>query len=61
MPCIVEVDHTDVDLWLNHQDDDFEARHQLLRPYESHDLVATPVSTYVNSVRNQGPKCIEPA
>lgn len=60
MPCMVDVDSSDVDVWLDHSDSDFEARHKLLRPYEAEKLIATPVSTYVNSVRNQGHKCIEP-
>lgn len=60
MPCIVDVDSSDVDLWLDHDDQDFEARHKLLHPYDAEKLVATPVSTYVNNVRHQGPKCIEP-
>lgn len=33
----------------------------LLKPYEGGDLTATRVSKAVNSVRNQGPQCIEPA
>jgi putative SOS response-associated peptidase YedK len=59
MPCIVDVDSPDVDLWLNHNDEDFDARHKLLHPYEAERLVAVPVSQYVNNVKNQGPKCVE--
>lgn len=60
MPCIADVDSPYVDLWLDHTDSNFESRHALLRPYDVEKLVATPVSTYVNNVRNQGHKCIEP-
>jgi putative SOS response-associated peptidase YedK len=59
MPCIASVDSSDVEYWLDHNDDDFESRHKLLRPFESERLVAEPVNTYVNSVKNQGSKCIE--
>jgi putative SOS response-associated peptidase YedK len=33
----------------------------LLQPYPADRMEAIPVSTYVNSPRNQGPKCIEEA
>jgi putative SOS response-associated peptidase YedK len=32
----------------------------LLKPFAPEELAAYPVSTYVNSPKNQGPKCIEP-
>ena len=61
MPCIAEVDdQQSLELWMNHTDEDYEARHKLLGPFQGK-LVATPVSSYVNNTRNQGPKCIEPA
>jgi len=33
---------------------------QLLRPYEGKDLVAVPVSTWVNKPQHDDPKCLEP-
>lgn len=33
---------------------------QLLRPYEGQDLVAVPVSTWVNKPQHDDPKCLEP-
>jgi len=32
----------------------------LLRPYAGGDLEAVAVSTYVNSGRHEGPRCLEP-
>jgi putative SOS response-associated peptidase YedK len=32
----------------------------LLRPLPAEALVARPVSTFVNSARNEGPRCVEP-
>jgi putative SOS response-associated peptidase YedK len=32
----------------------------LLKPFSAKELAAYPVSTYVNSPKNLGPKCIEP-
>jgi putative SOS response-associated peptidase YedK len=33
----------------------------LLIPYSSEAMVAYPVSTLVNSPKNESPKCVEPA
>jgi putative SOS response-associated peptidase YedK len=33
----------------------------LLRPYAGGDLEAVAVSTFVNSARNEGVRCLEPA
>jgi putative SOS response-associated peptidase YedK len=32
---------------------------ELLRPYSSEEMRAHPVSTVVNSARNDGPGCVE--
>ena len=56
MPVIVAPDH--YEMWL---DPDFEAEASLeaiLQPYESEDLDLVPVSTIVNSPRNDDPECI---
>lgn len=47
-------------IWL---DSEFEGRDTLLallKPYEPDDLTAVPVSTLVNSPKNEDPQCIEP-
>jgi len=48
------------DRWLD-PDAKPETLQGLLCPYKAKDLDAYPVSTYVNSPKNQGPKCLEPA
>ncbi len=48
------------DRWLD-PDAKPETLQGLLGPYKAKDLEAYPVSTYVNSPKNQGPKCLEPA
>ena len=56
MPVIVSPD--DFEMWL---DPEFEGQaplQSLLRPYESDDLTLVPVSTIVNSPRNDDPECI---
>ena len=58
MPVILSL--ADYDLWL---DNEFEGREQLesmLQPYPAEEMIAYPVSTLVNSPRNDSPKCIEP-
>ncbi len=57
MPVIVEPE--DYDLWLNPGQRPEAARH-LLRPFPSQKLTAYPVSTRVNSPRNDDPSCIVP-
>jgi putative SOS response-associated peptidase YedK len=37
-----------------------DALHSLLLPYASERMQTDPVSTWVNNVKNQGPKCLEP-
>ena len=41
-------------LWLD------KADALVLKPYEPKGMEAYPISTFVNSPRNQGPKCLEP-
>jgi putative SOS response-associated peptidase YedK len=48
------------DRWLD-PDEKPETLQGFLCPYKAKDLEAYPVSTYVNSPKNQGPKCLEPA
>lgn len=58
MPAIVPVQGWEA--WID-ADSDLDSVLDLLRPYQGNDLRMRRVSTYVNSVRNQGPQCIEPA
>jgi putative SOS response-associated peptidase YedK len=46
--------------WLDPAEQDPKNLSPLLVPYEEEDLTAYPISTWVNSPRNQGPQCIEP-
>ena len=57
MPVILSpADH---DLWLDPQFQDANRLAALLRPFEGPELRADPVETYVNSPRNDDPRCIE--
>jgi putative SOS response-associated peptidase YedK len=47
--------------WLDPEIQDRERLLPLLRPYSAGEMVAGPVSTRVNSLRNDDPSCIEPA
>lgn len=55
MPVILEPE--DYDLWLNPDPRPEDALH-LLRPYPAEKMAAYPVSTHVNSPRNDNPDCI---
>ncbi|MFQ5400516.1 MAG: SOS response-associated peptidase [Anaerolineae bacterium] len=57
MPVIIEP--PDYALWLDPGPNPELARH-LLRPYPAEKMVAYPVSTRVNSPRNDDPRCIAP-
>jgi putative SOS response-associated peptidase YedK len=58
MPVIL--DQADYDRWLNPQIHDPVELQPLLAPFPAERMTARPVSTFVNNVRNQGPKCVEP-
>jgi putative SOS response-associated peptidase YedK len=45
--------------WLDPEIDDVDALKGMLQPYPSEEMVAFPISTRVNSPRNEGPECIE--
>jgi len=49
----------DQPLWLDPLIEDRQRLEPLLRPFFSDELVMDPVSTYVNSPRNDDPRCIE--
>lgn len=57
MPVILEP--ADFDRWLDPQQRDPAAVRDLLKPAPADVLEAVPVSTYVNSPKNEGPMCIE--
>jgi putative SOS response-associated peptidase YedK len=48
-------------LWLGPQSGDAAGLAELLRPFPADEMRSRPVSTAVNSAKNEGPACIEPA
>jgi len=58
MPVILDV--KDFDCWLDPAVQEPKKLEPLLAPYSGDDLTAYPISTCVNSPRNQRPQCIEP-
>ena len=57
MPVIL--DQHDYGVWLDAAIADRERLEPLLRPYPSSEMKLDPVSTYVNSPRNEGPNCVQ--
>jgi len=57
MPVIL--DPTDYDLWLAPEIDNVPQLRELLQPYSGDDLKADPVSTLVNSPKNDVAECVE--
>ena len=58
MPVILHAE--DYDLWLDPKQQARDRLQPLLRPYEDDDMQAYPVSTTVNSPRNETATCVEP-
>jgi putative SOS response-associated peptidase YedK len=58
MPVILAPE--DYDVWLHSDGQHLDDLHHLLRPAPEELLAARPISTYVNSPRNEGPACIAP-
>jgi putative SOS response-associated peptidase YedK len=48
-------------LWLDPENQDLDELVALLQPYPADKMIAYPVSTLVNSPRNNSPECIRPA
>ena len=48
-------------LWLDLMTEDPEVLRPLLAPFPSESMSSFPVSSLVNSPKNKGPDCIEPA
>jgi putative SOS response-associated peptidase YedK len=57
MPVILQPKYYDERL--DSANDDVEQLASMLTPYPADEMEATPVSDFVNNVRNQGPQCIE--
>ncbi|CAM2814528.1 SOS response-associated peptidase [Paenibacillus sediminis] len=57
MPVILPQEAEDE--WLRRDNHNIEALQQLLVPYPAEEMKAYPVSTLVNSVKNNSPACIE--
>jgi putative SOS response-associated peptidase YedK len=58
MPVIL--DPADYELWLDTEVHQPDVVLPLLQPYPGTDMEAYPVTRWVNSPRNDGPRCIEP-
>ena len=56
MPVILPPD--DYAMWLDPSFEGIEALQSLQRPFEADDMIANPVSTLVNSPRNESPECV---
>lgn len=59
MPVILR--DAGIDVWLDRQVREPAQLEPLLRPTPAELMTATPVSPFVNSIRHEGPECIEPA
>lgn len=59
MPAILH--ERDYDLWLDPAMTDKERLQAPIRPYPAEEMTAERVSTLVNSVKNEGPECLEAA
>jgi putative SOS response-associated peptidase YedK len=57
MPVILH--HIDYELWLDEDMRKLELVKEMLRPYPAKEMVGYPVSTSINSPRNQGSELIE--
>lgn len=57
MPVIL--DPGDYEAWLDPDNQDVDQLKKLLKPCPATKMISFPVSTFVNSTRNQGPQCIE--
>lgn len=58
MPAILQPDRYDV--WLDAASRDVEELSTLLGPFPAEEMTAYPVTTYVNSPKNEGPECLNP-
>ena len=58
MPVIVEPG--DYDLWLETEPDRTGGLARLMRPYSGDRLTSFPISTWVNSPKNDDARCVEP-
>ncbi|HEV8066882.1 MAG TPA: SOS response-associated peptidase [Planctomycetaceae bacterium] len=56
MPVIMA--HEDYARWLDPKNQDVQALQGLLRPYPAEEMTAYPISTLVNSPRNESPECV---
>ncbi len=59
MPVILSPD--DYELWLDPEFEGKEKLQSLLRPYPADEMTAYPVSTVVNSPKNENAACVDPA
>jgi putative SOS response-associated peptidase YedK len=59
MPCILDPQH--FERWLDPAEQDGEGVAPLLRPFAPDRMRAYPVSPWVNDLRHEDARCIEPA
>ena len=59
MPVILHPEHHD--RWLDAKQQDVDKVADLLRPFPADQMYAVPVDTYVNSPKNDNPRCTEEA
>jgi putative SOS response-associated peptidase YedK len=57
MPAIIHPDH--YQHWLSPKEENPADLQYLLQPYRAEEMEADPVSTNVNSAKNEGPECWE--
>ena len=57
MPVILAA--ADYEMWLDPQQQNPDPLRALLRPFQGQAMRADPVDTYVNSPRNDDPRCVE--
>lgn len=55
MPVIVSTEN--FDRWLDTPEREADSLKTLFEPFDSDQMIATPVGTYVNNARNEGPTC----
>ena len=58
MPVILQ--KKDYDTWLNPEVKNTEQLERLLKPYPPKDMIGIPITTHVNSPKNNDPQCIAP-
>ena len=56
MPVILKADSYPI--WINSEEKSLDSLFPLLKPLDADEMKNYPVSTFVNNVKNGGPKCV---